>query len=93
MVADGPAYLVTRDTHARGWQATVDGRAEAVLRANGKHRAVAVPAGRHAVVLSYHPPNLRLGIALSVLACAACLGLWIRPVMSGEARLSPGAPR
>jgi uncharacterized membrane protein YfhO len=45
-----------------------------VLRANGKHRAVAVPAGRHEVVLEYHPPGLLPGLAifaLSALLCAA----------------------
>jgi membrane protein YfhO len=80
--ADGTGYLVTRDTHARGWTATVDGRPAAVLRADGKHRAVAVPAGRHAVEMRYHPPGLPLGLALTAMAAAACLAGWMRPVLS-----------
>jgi membrane protein YfhO len=79
--ADGTGYLVTRDTHARGWTATVDGRPADVLRANGKHRAVAVPAGRHAVEMRYHAPGLALGLALMAAAAAACVAGWMRPVL------------
>jgi len=79
--SDGPGYLVTRDSYAPGWTATVDGRAGTVLRANGKHRAVPVPAGRHTVQLRYRPPNLRLGLALTALAGAAWVALFFRPVL------------
>jgi hypothetical protein len=84
--ADGPGYLVTRDSFAAGWKATVDGRAAPVLRANGKHRAVAVPAGRHRVEMRYHPPGLRVGLALMGMAAAACVAAGIRPVMRVEPR-------
>jgi hypothetical protein len=65
--ADGPGYLVTRDSWARGWSARVDGREAPVLRANGRHRAVPVSAGTHRVGLSYHPPGLVSGFVLSAL--------------------------
>ena len=78
MQADGTGYLVTRETHARGWTATVDGRPAAVLRADGKHRAVAVPAGRHVVEVRYHPPGLALGLALTAVAAVACGAAWVR---------------
>jgi hypothetical protein len=84
--SDGAGYLVTRDSHARGWQAAVDGRPAAVLRANGKHRAVAVPAGRHAVELRYRPPNFWLGVCLMAAAGVACLASWVRPLMAEGAR-------
>jgi hypothetical protein len=84
--SDGPGYLVTRDSFAQGWRATVDGRAAPVLRANGKHRAVAVPEGRHVVELRYDPPGLRLGLALTALAGLACAALWVRPVLRPGAR-------
>jgi membrane protein YfhO len=84
--SDGAGYLVMRDSFATGWTATVDGGAAAVLRANGKHRAVAVPAGRHVVELRYDPPGLRLGLALTVLAAVACVAMWIRPVLGTGAR-------
>jgi hypothetical protein len=43
-----------------------------VLRANGKHRAIAVAAGTHEVVLRYAPPGLRLGQLASGVALVAC---------------------
>jgi hypothetical protein len=79
--SDGAGYLVTRESFATGWKATVDGRDAPVLRANGKHRAVALPAGRHQVAMWYDPPNLGAGLVVSVLACAACLALAFRPVL------------
>ena len=57
-----------RGCHARGWRAHVDGVPAPVVRANGKHRAVAVSAGRHEVVLRYAPPGLVVGLALSVVS-------------------------
>jgi Bacterial membrane protein YfhO len=68
-----PAYLVVRASHARGWQAWVDGVPTPVMRANGKHRAVAVPAGTHEVVLRYEPPGLWLGQLVSAAALVACV--------------------
>jgi hypothetical protein len=88
--ADGQALLVTRDTHARGWRATVDDQPARVLRANGKHRAVPIPAGRHRVVLTYHPPGLGVGLALMALGAAATVGLWLRPVRPGPAANAGG---
>jgi len=68
---DGAGLLVMRDSWARGWRASVDGQPAPVLRANGKHRAVALQAGRHRVGLEYEAPGLRMG----VLACALSLAL------------------
>ncbi len=65
------AYLVVRASYARGWQASVDGVPAPVLRANGKHRAVAVSAGRHEVVLRYEAPGFLPGLAVSVAALLA----------------------
>ncbi len=72
---DGPGYLVVRGSYARGWSATVDGNRVPVLRANGKHKAVPVPAGRHSIVLRYRPPGLALGVALSGLSLVGCVVL------------------
>jgi len=71
--SDGPGWLLVRSTHARGWRATLDGHPAALLRADGRHRAVAVPAGRHTVTLRYEPPGLWPGVILTCLSAAAVL--------------------
>ena len=76
--SDGAGYLVTRASFARGWTAKVDGVSAPVLRANGKHRAIPVAAGRHDVVLHYRAPGLGAGLGLSALAALAAAGTWIR---------------
>lgn len=75
--ADQPTVAVIRDAWAPGWRARVNGREAKVLRADGRHRAVPIPAGRSEVVLEYRPPGLRLGLGLAVLA-ASVLGLMWR---------------
>jgi len=67
------AYLVVRASFARGWKAAVDGVPTPVVRANGKHRAIAVSAGKHEVVLRYEPPGLLAGELLSGVALVAWL--------------------
>jgi hypothetical protein len=70
---EASAYLVVRASHARGWRAFVDGVPAPVLRANGKHRAVAVGAGRHEVVLRYEPPGYAVGLTVSLLSLLAAV--------------------
>jgi len=76
--SDGPGWLVSRATHARGWHAVLDGAPAELRRADGRHRAVAVPAGRHEVLMRYQPPGLRIGIVLSLVSLAALLWLALR---------------
>ena len=60
-----------------GWHATVDGRPAPVLRANLVMRAVPLEPGDHLIVLEYHAPGVKLGIAISILALAVMLSLAI----------------
>lgn len=76
--ADGAALLVVRESYARGWMASVDGRPARVLRANGKHRAVALPGGRHELRLRYEAPGLAGGLAVTLFSALAAAGLWLR---------------
>lgn len=76
--ADGAGWLVVRASHARGWRATVDGRAAALVRANGRQRAVRVPAGRHTIELRYVAPGLRLGLGLTLAALGVALAALAR---------------
>jgi uncharacterized membrane protein YfhO len=82
--ADGDGYLVVRASHARGWRAFVDGRPAAVLRANGKHRAIPIGAGRHAVTLVYEAPGLRVGLAVFTAALVGLAYVMARPPGRGE---------
>jgi Bacterial membrane protein YfhO len=66
-----PALLVMPDVHYPGWRAEVDGDEAALRRANYLLRAVAVPAGRHEVTLSYAPASFRAGWVVSLLTALA----------------------
>ncbi|HSB48957.1 MAG TPA: hypothetical protein VLD15_05535 [Burkholderiales bacterium] len=76
--SDGAGWLLLRSTHARGWRATVNSEPAAVLRADGRHRAVAVPSGRHIVTLRYEPPWLWPGALVTLLSGVVVLGLAVR---------------
>ena len=76
--SDGDGYLVLRGSYARGWRASVDRAPSPVWRANGKHRAVAIPAGEHRVETWYDPPGLRAGLLTSVLALAGAAAVALR---------------
>jgi hypothetical protein len=76
--SDGAGWLLLRSTHARGWRATVNGEPVAVLRADGRHRAVAISSGRHTVTFRYEPPWLWPGVAVTLLSGVVVLGLAAR---------------
>jgi hypothetical protein len=70
-----PTMVVVRDAYARGWSARVNDVEAPVLRANGRHRAVSVPAGTSRVVLSYRPPGLTLGLAIAAASALSTVSI------------------
>jgi hypothetical protein len=64
----GPAVLVLNDALYPGWEATLDGVATPLLRANTAFRAVLVPAGEHVVEMQYRAHSFRRGLALAGIA-------------------------
>jgi hypothetical protein len=76
---DGPGYVVLADAFDPGWQATLDGAAVTLLRANLAFRAVATPSGRHTVELVYRPRALWAGLFVSAASLLAALVLLARP--------------
>jgi len=59
------AYLVLVEAYHQGWKTRIDGRPARVVPANLLFRAVLVPQGKHIVEMSYRPPWLLCGMALS----------------------------
>ena len=74
--ATAPSVLLLRDALAPGWQATLDGQPQPIVRADGMFRAVAVPAGQHQIVWSYAPPGFQVGAVASALAWLAAIAVW-----------------
>lgn len=71
-------FVVLLDSHYPGWEASVDGRAADVERANWFFRAVPVSAGAHQVEMVYRPPMLRLGGVVSLASTVTlALGLLV----------------
>ncbi|MCS6860178.1 MAG: YfhO family protein [Abditibacteriales bacterium] len=64
LATDG--YVVLADAFFPGWEARVDGKAVAILRANYLFRAVPVPSGEHTITFVYRSSGLRRGAWVSV---------------------------
>jgi hypothetical protein len=71
-----PSVLVVRESFARGWTAEVDGVATPILPADGRFRAVLLPAGAKRVVFAYEAPGGRLGFLVSALTAIALAIGW-----------------
>jgi hypothetical protein len=82
--AAAPAILVLSDLFAPGWTARIGERELPVLPANRVMRAVPLPAGRHLVEMTYRPPGLLAGGAISI---ASLVGLALLALRS---RRRPG---
>jgi hypothetical protein len=80
-----PGLLVVADTWMPGWTAVVDGRPAPVLRGNRAQRVIPLPAaGPHHIVLSYRPPGLTAGLAITAAAGLAWLATAV-VILSGRA--------
>ena len=71
-----PGFLLLLDTYFPGWNATVNGRAAAVCRADYNFRAVALPAGTSTIQFVYQPESFRVGCVLAVVTILALAGAW-----------------
>jgi len=68
--ASREALLVLADNYYPGWEASIDGRAAPIVRANHTMRAVVVPAGDHTVTFTYSPSDLYTGFTIYMIGMA-----------------------
>ena len=60
------AFLVISEAFYPGWKAEIDDKPTEIYRANFAFRALAIPAGRHKVTLSYKPLSFKIGVWVSI---------------------------
>jgi uncharacterized membrane protein YfhO len=66
---DAPGLLVLSEAWYPGWQATDNGDAAPIVRADAILRGVPLEAGSHSVDVTYRPWTVRAGVLTS--ACTA----------------------
>ncbi len=74
---DGDFILVVSLDFMPGWRATVDGEEAPLFSANGFLTALHMKRGEHVVLLSYRPPGLASGAAVSSLSLALLVFLFM----------------
>ncbi len=67
--------LTLRDTYYPGWHAYVDGNKVQITQAEPFFRSVAVPAGKHIVIMSYVPKMVYIGGIISFITIGIMLGM------------------
>ncbi len=63
--AQAAGFLVLLDNYYPGWEVTVDGQRQTVVRADYYARAVYLDKGQHTVEFVYRPLSFRIGVGLS----------------------------
>ena len=91
IVADAPSggLLVVADSWWPGWTARVDGRPVPILRADAIVRAVAWPAGRHVLEMTYRPREVALGGGVSAVTAILLAGIALAGRVSRRAASGP----
>jgi hypothetical protein len=92
--ARGDGYLVVADALQEDWKASLGGESAALVDADHAGVAVAVPAGRHEVVLRAAPRGLATGRALSGLTALALTAVGVASLSRQRRRLvdAPAEP-
>jgi len=75
---DRPGLVLVADTFYPGWAATVDDVPTAIHPANLLFRAVAVPAGKHTIVMKYRSSWLPIGGGLTLIGLVFATALLVR---------------
>jgi hypothetical protein len=76
--APAGSFLVSSESWYPGWRATVDGIDRPLSIVNGAFRGLAVPGGRHTIVMRFDPPILWRSALVSLLGLAVVALLWLR---------------
>lgn len=75
-IANSEAGLLALNIpYSEGWSCKMDGKNHTILPVNGTFTGIQLPAGEHVVELTYFPPMLKAGMAVSVISVLICLGL------------------
>lgn len=92
VVAEGPGFLVFRQSYLSAWQARVDGRSVPVQVVNGAQMGISIPAGAHTVEVFLSLAPYRLG-ALGPLLLLAVIPLRLATARRGRQSASGGPVR
>src|ERR1700674_4659405 len=88
--APRPGLVYAADSLLPGWSARVNGRPAAIQPANYAFRAVAVPAGRSELELSYWPPGFTPGLIVTLASALALGGVAAWPAARMMLAAQPG---
>lgn len=83
--APQPGLLVLAESHAPGWQATVNGVAAPVLQVDGPLLGTPIPGGPSVVEWRYAPRSFSLGALVSLLALVVLVVVGVRAWRQGAA--------
>jgi hypothetical protein len=75
--ARGNALLVVSEIHHPLWRATIDGRPADIVVVDDVLRGIAVPAGRHRIVLRTDDTVLHVGLAVAAVTALALVAAGI----------------
>ena len=88
-----PGWVVALSTRFPGWEATVNGKAVPLRRANVAFTALAVEAGASDVVLRYRPKSVKYGLAVTAGSLLVIAGLMVWTLRPLPARSAGGSRR
>lgn len=88
--AEQPAVMVLTDNWHPNWSATLDGKPTHLGLVDETFRGVAVPPGKHEIVMNYRPKTLTAGLMLSgaALLCALVILLMRKRIDAKLSRLA-----
>jgi uncharacterized membrane protein YfhO len=85
-------FVVISASYDPAWKATLDGVAAPLYRTNAMLQGLAVPAGRHTLVLAYQNAAFRYGAWAALAGLALLGGLWALQRRALSAPADSGAP-
>lgn len=81
----GDGFVVLAERWDRGWSATIDGAAAPIVRTYGLVLGVAVPPGKHRLVVRYAPPGVRAGAFAAAATAVLLAAVVLRERLRGPA--------